>query len=627
VKSDPNLYDFAPYHNRPPIVWPDGKQVAVWIAPNLEFYELDPPPHPMRKSWTKPHPDVVGYSHRDHSNRVSHWRMADAMTEHGFPGSVSLSVALCQHHPEVVADANARGWEFFSHGIYNTRYAYGMSEDHERAIIEDSIRTVRDATGQTIRGWLAPALTHTENTLDLIAEYGLDYTCDLYHDDQPQRVKTKSGDLISMPYSLEVNDHYGFFVYNMSPRDYADTLVRQFRRLADEGGTVMCIPLHAYLIGQPHRIGPFTEALREIAADGRGWLTTAGDIADAWRGQGPPTPPQDRAPGTKAVSRGSELHPVGSNTAPFPDPVPASKEPETIDPAYLTYPLRHLGYDHDLYPWSALKDRPPITWPGGAAVAVPIIVSLEYFPLMPSDTPFRAPGHMQTPYPDYRHYTAREYGTRIGFYRLLDAFAKAGIRASVATNSVIAERYPQIIADIVAAGHEIIAHSTDMNGTIATGLAETDERSLIQTALDTLERVSGTRPTGWLSIARSQSWNTHRLLKEAGVTYACDWVNDELPYEFTNSLINIPLNHELSDRQIVTVQQHSADSYAQQIHDAFDRLAGEIGGRMLPLHITPYIMGLPYRIDAFEQLLAALVAKGAWFATATAIVTAWKAQQ
>jgi peptidoglycan/xylan/chitin deacetylase (PgdA/CDA1 family) len=210
--------------------------------------------------------------------------MAEVMTRHGFPGSVSLSVALCQHHPEVVADANARGWEFFSHGIYNTRYSYGMDEAQERAIIEDSIRTVREATGQTIRGWLAPALTHTPRTLDLIAEYGLDYTCDLYHDDQPQRVKTASGDLISMPYSLEVNDHYGFFIYNMSPREYAQTLIRQFERLADEpSGTVMCIPLHSYLIGQPHRIGAFEEVLRHIAADGRAWITRAGDIADAWR--------------------------------------------------------------------------------------------------------------------------------------------------------------------------------------------------------------------------------------------------------------------------------------------------------------------------------------------------------
>ena len=285
MTSSLDLYAFERFGDRPPIDWPGGKQVAVWIAPNLEVYEIDPPAHPQRKSWSRPHPDVVGYAHRDHANRVGHWRMAEAMSRHGFPGSVSLSVALCQHHPQVVADAAARGWEFFSHGIYNTRYAYGMSEAQERALIADSIATVREATGQSIRGWLAPALTHTVRTLDLIAEAGLDYTCDLYHDDRPTRIATASGDLISMPYSLEVNDHYGFFVYNMSPRDYADTLVRQYRRLADEGGTVMCIPLHAYLIGQPHRIGPFEEALREIAADGRGWLTTAGAIADAWRGK------------------------------------------------------------------------------------------------------------------------------------------------------------------------------------------------------------------------------------------------------------------------------------------------------------------------------------------------------
>lgn len=288
VRSDPGLYGYLPYRNRPRLVWPDGKTVAVWIAPNLEYYEIDPPANPHRKSWSRPHPDVVGYSHRDHANRVSHWRMAEAMTKHGFPGSVSLSVALCQHHPEVVADANARGWEFFSHGIYNTRYAYGMDEAQERAIIEDSIRTVREATGQTIRGWLAPALTHTERTLELIAEHGLSYTCDLYHDDQPTPIRTRSGRLISMPYSLEVNDHYGFFVYNMSGRGYADALRRQFDRLAAEGaasGTVMCIPLHAYLIGQPHRIGAFERVLEHIAGDGRAWITTAGAIADSYLAQ------------------------------------------------------------------------------------------------------------------------------------------------------------------------------------------------------------------------------------------------------------------------------------------------------------------------------------------------------
>lgn len=304
----------------------------------------------------------------------------------------------------------------------------------------------------------------------------------------------------------------------------------------------------------------------------------------------------------------------------------------TIDPAYLEYPNRRKGYDHDLYPWSAIQDRTPLIWPGNKSVAIWICVSLEWFSIEPNDTPFRAPGHMQTAYPDYRHYTAREYGTRIGFYRLLDAFAKAGVKASIAANSAIAERYPQIIADIMDGGHEIIAHSTDMNGTIASGLPADEERALITHSLDTLERVAGRRPQGWLSIARSQSWNTPDLLNEAGVQYCCDWVNDELPYRFNNGLINLPLNHELSDRQIITVQQQSADSYAQQMRDAFEWVASEgsrgLGARVLPLHITPYIMALPYRIGAFEKLLTDFPGRPeAWVATGGEIVGAWEAQQ
>jgi allantoinase len=299
----------------------------------------------------------------------------------------------------------------------------------------------------------------------------------------------------------------------------------------------------------------------------------------------------------------------------------------TLNPTYLEYPKRHHGYDHDLYEWTAIQTRRPVIWPGGKPLAVWICVSLEWFPITPSDIPFRAPGHMQTAYPDYRHYTARDYGTRIGLYRLLDAFAKAGVRVSFATNSAIAERYPQIIADIKAGGHELIAHSTDMNGTIASGLPIEEEQALIMQSLDTLERVSGTRPTGWLSIARSQSWHTPNLLRTAGVKYCCDWVNDELPYAFKNGLINMPLNHELSDRQIITVQQQSITSYAQSIADAFDWLVRE-GGRMLPLHVTPYIVGLPYRIDMFDRLIGELAARcEAWFATGGEIVSAWEGQQ
>lgn len=303
----------------------------------------------------------------------------------------------------------------------------------------------------------------------------------------------------------------------------------------------------------------------------------------------------------------------------------------SLDQQYLEYPKRRKGYDHDLYSWSAIHERTPVQWPGDRDVAVWLCVSLEWFPIIPSDDPFRAPGHMVTPYPDYRHYTAREYGTRVGVYRLMKAFEKLGIKASFATNGAIADRYPELVREIADAGHEIIAHSTDMNGAIASGIGHEREKILIEKTLHSLEIVTGVKPKGWLSVARSQSFETTDLLKNAGLDYCCDWVNDELPYRFNNGLINLPLNHELSDRQIVTVQQQSVDSYAVSMQDAFAWLAKEaqqFGGRMLPLHITPYIMGLPYRIGGFEALLADLVARPqAWFATGAEIVSAWQGQQ
>lgn len=283
TRRDPGLYDYWPYVNRPKIVWPNGARVAFWVAPNIEFYEIAPPANPFRQPWPRPYPDVLNYSLRDYGNRVGHYRMMDAMDRYGVRGSVSLSVAMCQHHPELVRDGVERGWEFFSHGIYNTRYAYGMNEDQERAIIEDSIRTVEQATGQRIAGWLAPALTHTERTMDLLAEYGIKYTCDLFQDDQPQPVKVVSGRLISMPYSLEINDVIGYNSHFATPKAYGEMIRRQFDALYAEGaesGTVMCIPLHAYLVGHAHRIGPFEEALRYITSHEHVWVTTAREIAD-----------------------------------------------------------------------------------------------------------------------------------------------------------------------------------------------------------------------------------------------------------------------------------------------------------------------------------------------------------
>ena len=172
MKSAPGYYDYWPYEDRPKLEWPNGARVAFWVAPNIEFYELDPPNNAHRKAWPQPYPAVPGYSIRDYGNRVGHTRQMEVLDRYGVRGSISLSTALCDHHPEIIELCAARDWEFFSHGIYNTRYTYGMSEQQERDMIRDSMESIHKHTGQHCAGYLAPALSHSELTLDLFAEVG-----------------------------------------------------------------------------------------------------------------------------------------------------------------------------------------------------------------------------------------------------------------------------------------------------------------------------------------------------------------------------------------------------------------------------------------------------------------------
>ena len=182
------------------------------------------------------------------------------LDKYGVRGSISLSTALCEHHPEIIAACKERQWEFFSHGIYNTRYTYGLSEAQERAMIQDSMETIHKHTDQQCAGYLAPALSHSEHTLDLFAEVGTElfgtnggfYTCDLFHDDQPTPIKLRSQKkFVSIPYSLEMNDTIAYVVNKIEPRRYGEQLKRNFDRLYAEGshsGTIMCIPTHNYQV-------------------------------------------------------------------------------------------------------------------------------------------------------------------------------------------------------------------------------------------------------------------------------------------------------------------------------------------------------------------------------------------
>lgn len=286
TKADPDLYDFLPYRDRPKIRWPNGARIAVWIAPNIEFYEFEPAANPALPGWPRPAPDIDGYSLRDYGNRVGVWRMIEVMAKHDVRGSVSLNVAICDHHPEIIEACNKLGWEFFSHGVYNTRFTYGMSEAQESALIRDVIDTVRKHTGQKLDGWLAPALSNTERTMDLLARHDITYTCDLFHDDQPTPVKVREGKLISIPYSLEMNDVIVYARQMASPREYGDMIRAQFDQLYAEGeesGTVMCVPLHPYLVGAPHRLAPFVQALAYMRGHDRVWFATGREIAHWFR--------------------------------------------------------------------------------------------------------------------------------------------------------------------------------------------------------------------------------------------------------------------------------------------------------------------------------------------------------
>ena len=281
--EDPGRYAYSPITTRPPLRLPNNARIAVWVAPNIEHYEFLPPPNSFRNPWPRaPHPDVMSYSHRDYGNRVGVWRLFEVMDRYDFRGTVSLNVAVCDHFPDIIAACNQRNWDYLAHGIYNTRYVFGMTEDEERAVIADCVATVKRATGKQLAGWLGPALSNTFATLDLLAEAGIKYTCDWFHDDQPFPMRVRQGRLISLPYSIEMNDVI-VFMQGYSAEYYAQIIKDQFDVLYAEGAEsarVMCIPLHPYLIAQPHRLQHFADALDYICTHAGVWKATGEEIAD-----------------------------------------------------------------------------------------------------------------------------------------------------------------------------------------------------------------------------------------------------------------------------------------------------------------------------------------------------------
>ena len=320
-----------------------------------------------------------------------------------------------------------------------------------------------------------------------------------------------------------------------------------------------------------------------------------------------------------------------------------------LDDSYFDYPHRSYGMDHDYYDWSMLVDRKPVKWPGGRRLALWVNVVLQFFPLNQRGIPFRPPGGMTTAYPDLRHFTLREYGNRVGIFRILQALDQFNVRVSFAINSRLAERYPYLIRRVVERGDEILCHGWDMDTPHYGGQDKLEEAELVARSLEVLRDATGQPVTGWISPGKSQSLHTPELLVSNGIEYMCDWVNDDMPYRFrtpAGEITAMPLSTELEDRFIIMHNLHSETEYADQIIDSFDYLyteagyteagyteagyteAGEQGGRLLALNIHPWILGQPHRIGKLEEVLQHITSHhGVWSAPPGEIRHAWRAAQ
>ncbi len=298
---------------------------------------------------------------------------------------------------------------------------------------------------------------------------------------------------------------------------------------------------------------------------------------------------------------------------------------------YLSYPLRRYGMDHDRYDWSMLPRRKPVAWPGGARIALWVVPALEWFPLNMSGQPFKPPGAMQTAYPDLRHYTLRDYGNRVGIFRIMKALERHGIAATVAVNAAVAVRYPALLAQCKRLGWEIMANGLDMDHLHHGGLDAEEEKRWITQSLDLLRQASGQPVRGWLSPAKSESFQTLDLLAQAGLDYVCDWVNDDMPYAMrtqTKPLVAMPHPIDIDDYTILVNNHHTEDDFRDQLIDHFDVLYRESSadnGRVMAISLHPWVIGQPYRIRALEEALAHIMRhRGVWAATGSQILDAWQ---
>ncbi len=281
---DNKLYDYSPIHSRPQIAWPEGKKLAFWVGLNVEHYEVDKPSTSLFGATAMLQPDPLNFGWRDYGPRVGVWRMMDLLDKYRIRASVLLNSDVCSRYPQIIEAGNKRDWIWLAHGKNNSILQAGMSLEDERAYLTDVVNTIKQGTGKEPKGWLGPALSETYNTPELLSELGLTYLCDWCADDQPFPLKLESGrKMISVPYSIELNDIPLFVGKSYTGEQYYQMVVDAFDVLYDESaqnGRVFCLALHPFVINQPFRHKYLDKALEYITSRSDVWLTTSDEIAD-----------------------------------------------------------------------------------------------------------------------------------------------------------------------------------------------------------------------------------------------------------------------------------------------------------------------------------------------------------
>ena len=265
---------------------PGGARVAVWTIVNVENWVPDAPmprtvlPPPMGQPLL---PDIPNWCWHEYGMRVGFWRFLEVLQARNIKATFAVNGSAIEVYREACAAARDAGWDFMGHGFVQKPM---HRVDDEVEAIRATVDAIRTFTGKPPRGWESPGLTETARTVDLLAEAGIEYVADWVLDDQPVPIATRSGELVSVPYTVELND----VVMSAVQQQPSDELLRrgrdQFDRLWQEGARiprVMAITIHPYLTGVPHRIR-YLEALYDHILGHDGVIVCTGaDILDFHR--------------------------------------------------------------------------------------------------------------------------------------------------------------------------------------------------------------------------------------------------------------------------------------------------------------------------------------------------------